>query len=66
MKTEPIRLWIDGPQALAHGAGAAADSPFLERFAGGLAERGLHVVRGRRSWPSTLPPRTAEEWKVKT
>jgi uncharacterized protein len=42
---------IDGPGeadtviALAHGAGAAMDSPFMTTVAEGLAERGLRVVR---------------------
>jgi uncharacterized protein len=36
----------DGPVlALAHGAGAPMDSPFLAAFAAGLAERGLRVAR---------------------
>ena len=42
---------IDGPASsartvvLAHGAGAAMDSPFMERIARGLATRGLRVAR---------------------
>ncbi len=42
---------ITGPEtskptiALAHGAGAAMDSPFMAAFADGLAGRGLRVVR---------------------
>ncbi len=36
----------DGPRiVLAHGAGAAMDSPFMEDFANELAERGIHVYR---------------------
>ena len=31
--------------ALAHGAGAGMDSPFMEQFSSGLAERGLRVAR---------------------
>jgi len=44
-------LIFDGPAeanltiALAHGAGAAMDSPFMQAFAVGLAERGYRVVR---------------------
>lgn len=42
---------FDGPAdatitiALAQGAGAAMDTPFLTFFAAGLAERGFRVVR---------------------
>lgn len=41
---------INGPAnaptiALAHGAGAAMDSPFMEAMAEGLADRGFRVVR---------------------
>jgi predicted alpha/beta-hydrolase family hydrolase len=44
-------LLCDGPKsaaatiALAHGAGAAMDTPFMAFFATGLAERGYRVVR---------------------
>lgn len=44
-------LWDEPPQAatatliLAHGAGAAMDSPFMQRMAQGLAARGVRVVR---------------------
>ncbi|HEY9079436.1 alpha/beta fold hydrolase [Magnetovibrio sp.] len=44
-------LLIDGPDnapvtiALAHGAGAPMDSPFMVAFADGLAQRGLRCVR---------------------
>jgi len=49
--TELPDLLINGPDdapftvALAHGAGAAMDSAFMEAFAEGLAERGLKCVR---------------------
>ncbi|MCP5367196.1 MAG: alpha/beta fold hydrolase [Hyphomicrobiales bacterium] len=49
--------------ALAHGAGAPMDSPFMAAFAQGLAERGLRVARfefpymaGRRAAGSKRPP----------
>lgn len=48
---DPTELLIDGPASsrpavvLAHGAGAPMDSPFMERFALGLAARGTRVVR---------------------
>jgi predicted alpha/beta-hydrolase family hydrolase len=44
-------LLVDGPTdvsttvAMAHGAGASMDSPFMDFFAKGLGERGLRVVR---------------------
>lgn len=44
-------LWDEPPQAatatliLAHGAGAAMDSPFMQRIAQGLVARGVRVVR---------------------
>jgi predicted alpha/beta-hydrolase family hydrolase len=47
----PAHFLIDGPEtspysiALAHGAGAGMDTPFLTFFAQGLATRGLRVVR---------------------
>lgn len=47
----PPELIIEGPKkaawtiALAHGAGAPMDSPFMNVIAGGLAERGLRVAR---------------------
>lgn len=50
MASAPTLLW-DGDQgaaltvALAHGAGATMDSPFMAFFAGGLAGRGLRVAR---------------------
>jgi predicted alpha/beta-hydrolase family hydrolase len=48
---QPQDFLFDGPAAapvrvvLAHGAGAPMDSPFMDRFAAGLAERGLGVAR---------------------
>jgi uncharacterized protein len=66
-------LLFDGPSdapftvALAHGAGAPMDSPFMHRVAGGLAARGLRVARfefpymerrrreGRRGAPDREP-----------
>jgi predicted alpha/beta-hydrolase family hydrolase len=50
LPAEP-ELLLDGPTdpprtvALAHGAGAGMDSPFLEFFAKGLGSRGYRVVR---------------------
>ncbi|MAE23965.1 alpha/beta hydrolase [Pseudomonas sp. WS 5019] len=44
-------MWDEPPQAawgtliLAHGAGAAMDSPFMQTMAQGLAARGVRVVR---------------------
>lgn len=55
----------DGPITvlLAHGAGAAMDTPFMEQMAGQLAEQGLRVVRfefdymaQRRHGGSKRPP----------
>jgi uncharacterized protein len=46
-----LELLFDGPKgasmtiALAHGAGAGMDTPFMDFFASGLAERGFRVVR---------------------
>src|SRR4051794_19912113 len=48
---QQIELLIDGPSkakwtiALAHGAGAGMDMPFMTAFASGLAAEGLRVVR---------------------
>ncbi len=48
--SRPVFLF-DGPEdapltlALAHGAGAPMDTPFMDAFAEGLAERGWRVVR---------------------
>ncbi len=68
MASAPPFLW-DGPEgaaltvALAHGAGAPMDSPFMAFFAGGLAARGLRVARfefpymaERRSRGGRRPP----------
>jgi predicted alpha/beta-hydrolase family hydrolase len=70
---EDQTLLFDGPDdsanvvVLAHGAGAPMDSPFLNRFAKGLAARGLRVARfefpymqarraeGRRGAPDRQP-----------
>lgn len=53
---------------LAHGAGAAMDSPFMTSIAAGLAERGLRVARfefaymaARRSGGPKRPPPKAEK-----
>jgi predicted alpha/beta-hydrolase family hydrolase len=73
-------LLTDGPPdaartvVLAHGAGAAMDSPFLARFARGLAAGGLRVVRfefpymerrraGRRSGAPDPAPVLCERWR---
>jgi predicted alpha/beta-hydrolase family hydrolase len=65
---EPPDLLFDGPPessdvvVLAHGAGAAMDSPFMETVAHGLSARGIRVVRfefdymRRRRSGSRLPP----------
>lgn len=54
MKNRPVsspELLINGPRradctiVLAHGAGAAMDTEFMDAFANGLAVRGLRVVR---------------------
>jgi len=75
-----IPLRYDGPEhaaatiVLAHGAGAAMDSPFLEHFAAGLAMRGLRVVRfefpymharreGRRP-PPDREPVLLDHWRA--
>jgi uncharacterized protein len=73
-------LLTDGPAdapatiVLAHGAGAPMDSPFMNRIARGLAERGLRVARfefpymaarreGRRKPPD--PPKTlVDAWRA--
>ena len=60
---------------LAHGAGAAMDSPFMEYFAGGLAKKGFGVARfefpymsERRRTGKKRPPDRAlllrETWRV--
>lgn len=73
-------LLIDGPDtapvtiALAHGAGAPMDSPFMVAFAEGLAARGLKCVRfefpymaERRATGKKRPPNRApvllETWR---
>jgi len=71
---------VDGPEgaagtvALAHGAGAPMDSPFMNRVAAGLASRGFRVVRfefpymakrregGKRGAPDR-PAILLEHWK---
>ena len=73
MAAVAIELVFDGPSeapftiALAHGAGAPMDSPFLHRVASGLAARGMRVARfefpymarrrsdGRRGAPDREP-----------
>jgi len=72
---------IDGPDdapvtiVLAHGAGAAMDSPFMQAFAAGLTARGLRCVRfefpymaQRRVDGSKRPPNPArvllETWRA--
>lgn len=66
---EPRHILFDGPAtapmtvALAHGAGAPMDSPFMETVAKGLADHGLRVARfefaymaKRRSEGTKKPP----------
>jgi predicted alpha/beta-hydrolase family hydrolase len=67
-------LWFDGPIAaskviaLAHGAGAGMDTPFLNAFAAGLAQAGWRVARfefpymagARRSGRKKPPDREPE------
>jgi hypothetical protein len=68
MSADP-ELLFDGPTdasrtiALAHGAGAAMDSPFLTFFATGLGKQGIQVARfeypymaSKRSTGKTKPP----------
>src|SRR5277367_1354770 len=68
MSADPEFL-IDGPRdasiaiVLAHGAGAAMDTPFMNFFAAGLADRGHRVVRfefpylaSKRSTGKSKPP----------
>jgi len=74
-------LLLDGPAdarvtiALAHGAGAAMDSPFMQAFAEGLAAAGLRVARfefpymnDRRETGIKKPPNRApaliETWQA--
>jgi predicted alpha/beta-hydrolase family hydrolase len=79
----PATRLIDGPATapgtlvLAHGAGAAMDSPFLAAIASGLAECGWRVVRfefpymarqrltGRKSAPDALP-KLLESFRAET
>ena len=50
-KTDPTEFLFDGPRdaeitlALAHGAGAPMDTPFMTAFAKGLAADGIRVAR---------------------
>ena len=76
---DAVELLEDGPKdgrrlVLAHGAGAAMDSAFMERMARGLAESGLRVVRFEfsymkrrrtegRSGPPDPPPALQERWR---
>lgn len=68
-----LMLLEDGPAdaqcrlLLAHGAGAAMDSPFLDTFAALMAERGIATTRfefdymaARRTSPKRKPPPKAE------
>ncbi|HYT32372.1 MAG TPA: alpha/beta family hydrolase [Thermoanaerobaculia bacterium] len=73
MESEPEDFLFDGPDnsphvvVLSNGAGAPMDSPFLNRFAEGLAARGFRVARfefpymqarrreGRRTAPDRQP-----------
>jgi predicted alpha/beta-hydrolase family hydrolase len=76
----PSFLW-NGPEdasvtlILAHGAGAPMDSPFLEKFAGGLADRGIRAVRfefpymharreGGRGGPPDRTPVLVDAWRA--
>jgi uncharacterized protein len=64
-----VELYFNGPSAattvaLAHGAGAGMDSPFMQAFAEGLASAGLRVARfefpymaGRRAGKRRPPDR---------
>jgi uncharacterized protein len=64
-----VELYFNGPSAattvaLAHGAGAGMDSPFMQAFAEGLAAAGLRVARfefpymaGRRAGKRRPPDR---------
>ncbi|HXU29834.1 MAG TPA: alpha/beta family hydrolase [Thermoanaerobaculia bacterium] len=76
----PNFLW-NGPDdasvtlILAHGSGAPMDSPFLEKFAQGLAEREIRVARfefpymharreGGRGGPPDRTPVLLESWRA--
>jgi predicted alpha/beta-hydrolase family hydrolase len=79
--SECMNYLIDGPGdaritlALAHGAGAAMDTPFMDRIATGVAEAGIRVVRfefpymekrrtaGRRAGPDR-PQVLMETWQA--
>ncbi len=80
MTAASTRFLLDGPEAapltvaLAHGAGAAMDTPFMDAFAKGLADRDWRVARfefaymaARRSIGKKSPPapqtRLLEEWR---
>lgn len=76
----PPQFLFDGPAnaavtiALAHGAGAAMDSPFMNAFAAGLAKAGLRVARfefpymaarrrGEHSGPPDREPVLRDAWR---
>ena len=76
----PPFLW-NGPDdapltlILAHGAGGPMDSPFLEKFAKGLADRGIRVARfefpymharreGGRGGPPDRTPVLLDAWRA--
>lgn len=70
---------VDGPAEgplfiFAHGAGGAMDTPFMNRVAGGLADRGIRVLRfefpymrarreGKRSGAPDRQPVLLEAWR---
>ena len=70
---------IEGPEnapsfVFAHGAGGAMDTPFMNRVAAGLAERGVRVIRfefpymrarreGRRSGAPDRQPILLQSWR---
>lgn len=66
---------LDGPLFLfAHGAGGAMDTPFMNRVAAGLADRGVRVLRfefpymrarreGKRSGAPDRQPVLLESWR---
>ena len=80
-KADPIEFLFDGPRdtditlALAHGAGAPMDTPFMTAFAKGLAADGIRVARfefpfmaarradGRRR-PPDRQPKLVEAWQA--
>lgn len=76
---DPGELLVDGPRearwtiALAHGAGAPMDSPFMNHIARGLGQNGHRVLRfefdymqrrrlGRRRGPPDSAERLIERW----